>query len=91
VRRRNYHLGPASPSLNTRFQTSSHDQDSRVGKYKARNCMREDKQIERVDFDETYRSALAWTIVRMMKVMAATLNLKITQIDFSDASVETYL
>jgi hypothetical protein len=65
--------------------------DGRVRKYKARYCVRGDKQIKGVDYHETYAPVVAWTTVRMMMVMAATLNLKTTQIDFSNAFVQADL
>jgi hypothetical protein len=65
--------------------------DGRVRKYKGRYCVRGDKQIKGVDYNETYAPVVAWTTVRMMMVMAATLNLKTTQIDFSNAFVQADL
>jgi hypothetical protein len=65
--------------------------DGRVRKFKGRYCVRGDKQIKGVDYHETYAPVVAWTTVRMMMVMAATLNLKTTQIDFSNAFVQADL
>jgi hypothetical protein len=65
--------------------------DGRVRKHKARYCVRGDKQIKGVDYHETYAPVVAWTTVRMMMVMTATLNLKTTQIDFSNAFVQADL
>ena len=62
--------------------------DGRVRKFKGRYCVRGDKQIKGVDYDETYAPVVAWTTVRMMLVMAATLGLKTTQIDFTNAFVQ---
>jgi hypothetical protein len=62
--------------------------DGRVRKFKGRYCVRGDKQIKGVDYNETYAPVVSWTTVRMMLVMAATQGLRTTQIDFTNAFVQ---
>ena len=62
--------------------------DGRVRKFKGRYCVRGDKQIKGVDYNETYAPVVLWTTVRMMLVMAATQGLRTTQIDFTNAFVQ---
>ncbi len=64
--------------------------DGRPRKFKARLCIRGDKQVEGIDFTETYAPVVSWPTVRMMLVMAASLGLYTKQIDFSNAFCQAY-
>jgi Reverse transcriptase (RNA-dependent DNA polymerase) len=46
-----------------------------VKKLKARFCARGDKQIEGVDFFDTFAPVVSWTTVRLMLILSAILNL----------------
>jgi hypothetical protein len=56
-----------------------------IRKFKARYCVRGDKQVEGVDFFDTYAPVVAWTTIRLMMVLKAFLGLSTKQVDFSNA------
>jgi len=58
-----------------------------VRKLKARFCARGDKQIEGVDFFDTYAPVTNWTTVRIMLIMSLILNLSTKQVDYTAAFV----
>ena len=49
--------------------------DGRKRKLKARFCVRGDKQIEGIDYFETYAPVVSWSTVRLMFTMAFTMGL----------------
>ena len=61
--------------------------DGLVRKLKARFCARGDRQIEGVDFFETFAPVVKWTTVRTLLMMSAQRNLKSTQVDYTAAFV----
>ena len=62
--------------------------DGRIRKYKARFCVRGDRQRFGIDFDETYAPVVQWSSVRMLFTLALTLGLKTRQVDYSNAFVQ---
>lgn len=65
--------------------------DGRFRKFKARFCVRGDRQIAGIDYDEKYSPVVNWSTVRMMLSMAANYDLKTRQVDFSNAFVQAKL
>jgi hypothetical protein len=65
--------------------------DNRIKKYKARFCVRGDKQIQGVDVFDTYAPVVGWSTVRMMLTMAACLKWQSVQVDFDAAFVHATL
>lgn len=65
--------------------------DGRFRKFKARFCVRGDKQIEGVDFFRTYAPVVQWITVRMMLIVSASLDLKTLQVDYSNAFAQAFL
>ena len=59
--------------------------DGLIKKFKARFCARGDKQIEGVDFFETYAPVVQWTTVRLMLILEVLLDLKSKQGDVTAA------
>jgi len=59
--------------------------DGRLRKCKARFCVRGDKQVEGVDYFETYAPVVQWSTVRCLLIMSIVLDLKTQQIDYSNA------
>ena len=65
--------------------------DGLVKKFKARFCVRGDRQIEGVDFFETWSPVVQWTTVRSMMTLASRLGLKSCQADITAAFVHAPL
>ena len=65
--------------------------DGRVKKLKARFCARGDKQIEGVDFFETYVPVVSWNTVRSLLALAVHLGLASCQVDYTSAFVHADL
>ncbi len=65
--------------------------DGRLRKFKARICARGDKQIEGVDYDETYSPVVSWSTVRLLLVLTTKFGWKTRQVDFSNAFVQAKL
>lgn len=61
--------------------------DGLVRKLKARFCARGDRQIEGVDFFETYAPVVNWQTVRLMLVMSLLMGLSTRQVDYTAAFV----
>lgn len=59
--------------------------DGTIKKFKGRFCARGDKQIEGVDFFETYAPVVQWVTVRLMLVLEVLLGLKSKQGDVTCA------
>jgi hypothetical protein len=65
--------------------------DGSFRKFKARFCVRGDKQIEGLDFFETYAPVVSWTTVRMMLILSTSLNMSTVQVDYSNAFAQAHL
>jgi hypothetical protein len=61
--------------------------DGTVRKLKARFCVRGDRQIEGIDFFETFAPVVSWTTVRLMLILSVILGLSTTQVDYTAAFV----
>jgi hypothetical protein len=62
-----------------------------VNKFKARFCVRGDRQIEGIDFNETWAPVVQWTTVRAMIILAAKQKLCTAQADITAAFVHAPL
>jgi ATP-binding cassette subfamily B (MDR/TAP) protein 1 len=60
-------------------------------KFEARFCMRGNRQVESVDFFETWAPVVQWTMVRSMMVLATRMNLVSAQADITAAFVHAPL
>ena len=60
-------------------------------KFKARFCIHGDRQVEGVDFFETWAPVIQWTTVRSMMVLASCMNLVSTQANITVAFVHAPL
>ena len=65
--------------------------DGLIKKFKARFCARGDRQIEGVDFFETYAPVVQWTTVRLMLILEVLLELKSKQGDVTAAFLHAKL
>ena len=63
--------------------------DGTIRKFKGRFCVRGDKQIQGVDFFETYAPVVNWTTVRLLLVMSILLGLATAQADYTAAFVQS--
>jgi Reverse transcriptase (RNA-dependent DNA polymerase) len=61
--------------------------DGSIRKLKARFCVRGDKQVEGVDFFDTYAPVVNWQTVRLMLVLSIMLGLYTKQVDYTAAFV----
>jgi hypothetical protein len=61
--------------------------DGSVKKFKARFCARGDQQKEGIDFFETWAPVVQWSTIRIVMVLAATLNLHSVQCDVTAAFI----
>jgi hypothetical protein len=61
--------------------------DGSVRKLKARFCVHGDKQVEGVDYFDTYAPVVTWTIVQILLIMSSILGLATTQVDYTAAFV----
>lgn len=61
--------------------------DGSVKKLKARLCVRGDQMIDLNPFD-TYSPVVAWSTIRLMLIIAVILDLKTTQVDYTNAFVQ---
>ena len=59
--------------------------DGSVRKLKSRFCVRGDRQIEGVDFFETFAPVVNWTTVRLMLILSLVLGLLTHQVDYTAA------
>ena len=57
--------------------------DGLVKKLKARFCARGDRQIEGVDFFDTFAPVVNWTTVRLLLILTAQLGLATKQVDYT--------
>ena len=65
--------------------------DGRIWKLKARFCVRGDRQVEGVDYFDTYAPVVSWTAVRLMFTLSLVLNLATKQVDYANAFVQAEL
>ena len=65
--------------------------DGRMRKFKARFCVRSDKQIKGVDYFDKYSPVVSWSTVRMLLSLTVSQNLATRQVDFSNAFVQATL
>ena len=63
--------------------------DGSIRKLKARLCVRGDQQLEGVDFFQTYASVVQWSTVRVLLVLSVVLKLTSTQVDYTNAFVQS--
>jgi Reverse transcriptase (RNA-dependent DNA polymerase) len=61
--------------------------DGTVRKLKARFCVRGDRQLEGVDYFDTFAPVVNWITVRLMLVLSILLDLSTKQIDYTAAFV----
>jgi hypothetical protein len=61
--------------------------DGRIRKFKARFCARGDRQVEGVDFFDTFAPVVNWTSVRLLLILSAILGLSTKQVDYTAAFV----
>jgi hypothetical protein len=61
--------------------------DGTVRKLKSRFCVRGDKQVEGVDFFDTFAPVVNWTTVRLMLILSIILGLSTRQVDYTAAFV----
>ena len=59
--------------------------DGRFRKFKARYCVRGDKQLEGIDYFQTYAPVVSWLTVRMLLILTVFSNLQTVQVDYSNA------
>ncbi len=59
--------------------------DGRLNKFRARFCVRGDRQVEGVDYFETYDPVASWSSIRMLLIMSLQHGWTTKQIDFSNA------
>ena len=62
-----------------------------IKKFKARFCVRGDKQIEGVDYFETYAPVVSWASIRMLLCCTLQYGWYTRQVDFSNAFVHATL
>ena len=62
--------------------------DGRIKKYKARFCVRGDKQVVGVDVFETYAPVVQWSSVRLCFILSVILDLSSRQVDYTNAFVQ---
>ena len=65
--------------------------DGSIRKLKARLCVRGDKQIEGVDFFETYAPVVQWTTIRLVLLLSLVFNWVTVQTDYSNAFAQATL
>jgi hypothetical protein len=65
--------------------------DGRFRKFKARYCVRGDKQLEGVDYFQTYAPVVSWLTVRMLLIVSAVSNLTTVQVDYDNAFAQATL
>ena len=62
--------------------------DSCFRKFKAHFCVRGDKQIEGVEYEDNYAPVVSWTAVRMLMRIALKEGWKSRQVDYANAFVQ---
>jgi hypothetical protein len=64
-----------------------HFPDGSVCKLKLRFCVRGDKQVEGVDFFDTFAPVINWMMVRLMLILSIVFGLSTHQVDYTAAFV----
>jgi hypothetical protein len=59
--------------------------DGPLKKYKARLCVNSSRQIQGIDYTESFAPVVQWSTIHMVKTLAAMYNLKGKKIDFTQA------
>ena len=59
--------------------------DGHFRKFKVCYCVRGDKQIEGIDYFQTYAPVVSWLSVRILLILTAFANLVTIQVDYSNA------
>jgi hypothetical protein len=59
--------------------------DGSLKKYKARLCVNGSRQIQGIDYTESFAPVVQWSTMRMVNTLAAMHNLKGKKIDFTQA------
>jgi hypothetical protein len=59
--------------------------DGSLKKYKARLCVNGSRQIQCIDYTESFAPVVQWSTIRMVNTLSAMHNLKGKQIDFTQA------
>ena len=65
--------------------------DGTVRKLKARFCARGDRQIEGVDFFDTFAPVVNWNTVRLLLILSIVLGLSTRQVDYTAAFVHALI
>ncbi len=65
--------------------------DGRPRKFKARLCVRGDRQVEGVDYTDKYAPVVQWMTVRMMLIITLREKLKTRVVDFTNAFAQAPL
>jgi hypothetical protein len=63
--------------------------DGSLSKCKARFCAGGHRQIEGVDFFESFAPVVNWTTVRLLLILSQVLNISTKQIDYAAAFIHT--
>ena len=58
-----------------------------IRKIKGRFCARGDRQVENVDYFDTWAPVVSWTTVRLLLILSAQLKLATKQVDYNSAFV----
>jgi hypothetical protein len=61
--------------------------DGQIRKFKARFCARGDRQVEDIDFFDTFAPVVNWTSVHLLLILSAILGLSTKQVDYTAAFV----
>ena len=61
--------------------------DGQLRKFKGRFCARGNKQVEGIHYTDKYVPVVAWSTIRMILCLSLHLELKIRQVDFSNAFI----
>jgi hypothetical protein len=62
-----------------------HRPDGSLKKYKSRLCMNGSRQIQGIDYTESFAPVVQWSTIRMVNTLSAMHNLKWKQINFTQA------
>ena len=65
--------------------------DGTIKSYKARFCVRGDRQKEGVDFFDTYAPVVSWSTVRLLLTLSVIHDLETRQVDYTNAFVQADL
>ena len=68
-----------------------HYPDGSIRKLKGRFCARGDKQLEGVNFFETFAPVVQWQTVWLMLILSVILNLATTQVDYTSTFIHALI